>query len=88
MTDKSLLLALKYRWAYQQWLDQTFIRLTPEIQEAYQIVLNELNYGNVNWWCKDCCINAMRYLYEQVDLILAEKGNQTNTNVNPSTTTE
>lgn len=88
MTDENLLLALKYRWAYQQWLDQTFIRLTPEIQTAFQVVLNELNYGNVNWWCKDCCINAMHYLYQQVDLHLSEKGNQTNKNVNSSTATE
>lgn len=88
MTDESLLLALKYRYAYQQWLDQMFLRLTPEIQQAYQTALNELGYGNVNWWCKDCCENAMRYLFEQVDLEMQKRGNQTNTNVNPSTPTQ
>jgi hypothetical protein len=88
MTDQNLLLALKYRYAYEQWVNQMFIRLTPEIQEAYQKVLNELNYGNVNWWCKDCCENAMRYLYQQVDLEMQTRGNQTTHNVNTNTTTK
>ncbi len=88
MTDENLLLALKYRYAYEQWVNQMFIRLTPEIQEAYQKVLNEFNYGNVNWWCKDCCENAMRYLYQQVDLEMQTRGNQTTHNVNPNTTTK
>lgn len=67
MTQEIYLRVIKWRSVWDSYLNQHFIRLSPDMIHDVSLALEEMNYGQVDWWCSGCVNNALAAVFAQVE---------------------